>query len=466
MRPNHSTPRLLPPRPKFPTGTIRPATLTEREQEQLSGFFAAIPEASSARRASVQWSPAAEHISKRARQKEIRRFPTSVPAGVSPRRNTYVVDNKFHGGLTAELLVSRPSTADLDTSESSQHSSCLSITADLTDRYVAISSPLVSHMQRQRKTILSAVSLFAGCGGSDLGLRQAGVESIWANEKNESACELYCRITGTNVIHAGDIRSILKFPKADILVGCYPCQGYSQGGRRNDGDHINFLYREFDRALRSIRPRAFIVENVDGMRFAQNDHLLNNQITRFRLAGYRVAWGVLNAKDYGLAQDRRRLLIVGIQASERKYFRFPGPTHGNAPGLKPYSTLRDAIWHLRRAPANSYNDEPFHWYYLSRNRRRTWGQQAACVVAHWRHVGLHPDSTPLKKIGKDEWIFSRKCTARRYSFLECAVLQGFPKPDDFDICSVPLRFRAIGNAVPPPMFAVVAQALVTQLQNP
>ena len=313
------------------------------------------------------------------------------------------------------------------------------------------------------KVKYSAVSLFAGCGGSDVGLRRAGIETIWANEKSESACELYGRITGLNTMHQGDIRGVKKFPKADILVGCYPCQGYSQAGRRDNSDHINFLYREFDRALRATRPLAFIVENVDGMRFSQNHHLLDNQLTRFRMSGYRVAWKVLNAADFGLAQERRRLFIVGIRSSEDLLYSFPEPTHGTGPGLKAPVTLRDVIWDLRDAPDGSYNDEPLHWYYLSRNRRRTWGQQAPCVVAHWRHVGLHPTSPPLKCTGKDRWEFTRPGKARRYSFLECAALQGFPKPAAFDRCSVPLRFRAIGNAVPPPLFGAVATALVKQL---
>ena len=310
---------------------------------------------------------------------------------------------------------------------------------------------------------LSAVSLFAGCGGSDIGLKAAGVETIWANEKLESAAELYVRVTGTKVMHTGDIRTIKTIPQADILVGCYPCQGYSQGGRRNDRDQINFLYHEFDRVLRKTRPLAFIVENVDGMRFAQNNHLLTNQLTRFRLAGYTVNWKVLDAKDFGLAQDRRRLFMVGIRSSEGIGFRFPKPTHGIE--SRPYRTLRDVIWKLREAPDNSYDTEPFHWYYLSRNRRRTWGQQATCIVAHWRHVGLHPDSPPLTKVGPDHWKFSRPGKARRFSYLECASLQGFPKPELFDVRSVRERFRAIGNAVPPPLFKSVTRALVRHLES-
>ncbi len=317
----------------------------------------------------------------------------------------------------------------------------------------------------RKRYFYSGISLFAGCGGSDIGLRDAGIEPIWANEINESACQIFERATGLQSMHPGDIRAISSFPKADILAGCYPCQGYSQGGRRNNSDRMNFLYREFDRVLRYVRPLAFIVENVDGMRFSQNHGLLLNQLTRFRLAGYRVSWSVLDAKDYGLAQDRRRLFIVGIRSGDGPKYEFPKPTHGRGPGRKPHRTLRNAIWHLRKAPEGSYDPEPLHWYYLSRNRRRTWGQQAPCIVGHWRHVGLHPDSPPLKKIGPDRWAFARPGNARRLSYLECAALQGFPEPEAFDVCSVRLRFRAIGNAVPPPLFRAVARALVDQLQN-
>ena len=313
------------------------------------------------------------------------------------------------------------------------------------------------------RAICDAVSLFSGCGGSDLGLREAGVRTVWANDASESACELYEAVTGTKqIIRHDNIAGISKFPKAELLVGCYPCQGYSQAGRRDDGDAINYLYQQFDRALRKIRPRAFIVENVNGMRFSHNKHLLRAQLTRFRMAGYSVNWQVLDAKDYGLAQDRKRLFIVGIRSSERRRFTFCFETHG--PGRpNPYATLKDCIWSLRKAPQGSYNEEPFHWYYLSRNRRREWYQQSPCVVAHWRHIGLHPDSPPLRKLGTDRWTFAEDGPARRFSYLECAALQGFPDPGAFSVRTVEERFRAVGNAVPPPLFAAVARALVAQL---
>ncbi|MDA1232980.1 MAG: DNA (cytosine-5-)-methyltransferase [Planctomycetota bacterium] len=278
----------------------------------------------------------------------------------------------------------------------------------------------------------------------------------------ESACLLYERVTGYSHIEHADIARIDSFPKADVLVGCYPCQGYSQGGKRKQDTEINYLYRQFDQALRQIRPKAFIVENVDGMRFSQNSSLLNNQLHRFRSAGYSVSFALLDAKDFRLAQDRKRLFLVGIRTGEHKSYVFPQPTHGTK--ATPFATLKSTIWDLRNAaPDGSYNDEPFHWYYLSRNRRRTWSQQSPCIVAHWRHLGLHPDSPPLRKIAEDHWEFTRPGKARRFSYLECAALQGFPEPQDFDLGSVKDRIRAIGNAVPPPLFASVASELVRQL---
>jgi DNA (cytosine-5)-methyltransferase 1 len=309
----------------------------------------------------------------------------------------------------------------------------------------------------------SGISLFAGCGGSDLGMASSGIKVVWANEINEGACTLYENLTGSQVIECCDIRVIDKFPNADILCGCYPCQGYSQAGRRNESDNINLLYQQFDRALRLVRPLAFIVENVDGMRFSHNSHLLNAQLIRFRSAGYVVKWKVLDAKDHGLAQDRKRLFIVGIRTSKELAFSFPSATHGEGAGRIPYRTQKDVIWKYRNPPPDSYNEEKLHWYYLSRNRWRSWDQQARCVVAHWRHVGLHPDSPKLRRISTDEWIFESDGLARRLSYLECAALQGFPEPEKFTGVSVRRRFKAIGNAVPPPLFQAVASSLVSQL---
>jgi DNA (cytosine-5)-methyltransferase 1 len=305
----------------------------------------------------------------------------------------------------------------------------------------------------------TAISLFSGCGGSDFALQSLGYKIVWANDIWQPACDTYEENLAYSNIECGDIRDFKTFPKAQLLVGCYPCQGYTQGGKRNwKGDDRNYLYREFDRVLRQVQPNAFVVENVNGMAFGENRDLLKNQLTRFRSAGYRVKWAVLNAKNYGLAQNRRRIFLVGVHSDQSFEYIFPDPTHG--PGTaRPYVSQRAAISSLPAWPEGEFNTEPFHWYYLSRKRRYPWGQPSPCIVGHWRHVPLHPSSPPLRRIDTDHWEFTREGRARRLSYLECAALQGFPRSWVWSHGTVRDRFQMIGNAVPPPLFSAVASAM-------
>ncbi len=304
-----------------------------------------------------------------------------------------------------------------------------------------------------------AISLFSGCGGSDLALQHRGYNILWANDISNVACQTYKDNIADPRIETGDIRDVQKFPSADLQIGCYPCQGYSQGGKRDWNDSVNFLYRQFDRVLRIVRPKAFVVENVNGMAYGESRSLLNNQLYRYRMAGYKVKWGVLNARDYGVAQHRRRVFLVGIRSDLNFEYEFPKPTH--SPGLRPFVTQRDVIAGMPQWPLGEFNQEPFHWYYLSRKRRMPWGKQSPCIVGHWRHVPMHPLSPPLRRINTDKWQFTRKGRARRFSYRECALLQGFPRSFKWERGTVRERFQMIGNAVPPPLFAAVLEGLST-----
>lgn len=304
-----------------------------------------------------------------------------------------------------------------------------------------------------------AISLFSGCGGSDFALESLGLQVIWANDVWATACETYKDNLENDTMECGDIRDYRRFPQADIVVGCYPCQGYTQGGKRNwRGDDRNYLYREFDRVLRLVCPYAFIVENVNGMVFGENRESLFNQLVRYRMAGYRVKWAVLNARAYGVAQNRRRVFLVGVRSDQTFEYSFPSPTHGPGTGRSSVSQA-DAISFLPTWPEGEFNHERFHWYYLSRNRRSPWGKPSPCIVGHWRHVPLHPSSPPLRRIDTDHWEFTRTGRARRLSYLECAALQGFPRSWVWQRGSIRDRFQMIGNAVPPPLFRAVARPL-------
>ena len=185
----------------------------------------------------------------------------------------------------------------------------------------------------QGMALRKAISLFSGCGGSDFALQKLGYDIVWANDIWQTACDTYKENIKGSKIECGDIRDFENFPPADLLVGCYPPQGYTQGGKRKwKTDDRNYLYREFDRVLREVLPKAFVVENVNGMVFGENRDLLNNQLTRYRAAGYRVKWSVLNAKDYGVPQNRRRGFLVGVRSDQTLEYQFPMPTHGPGTG--------------------------------------------------------------------------------------------------------------------------------------
>lgn len=323
-----------------------------------------------------------------------------------------------------------------------------------------------------------AVSLFSGCGGSDAGVIAAGFDVIMANDILVYARDAYMANLPETDYRLGDVAKIDSFPQAELLVGCYPCQGFSQGGARIASRRINTLYLEFARALSAISPKAFIAENVSGLRRSTYEHLLKDQLERFSSAGkhgYNVVWKELAAEDYGVPQERRRVIIVGLRRDLDVSYEFPSTTHGE--GLaSPHLTIGKALEGLPEWPEGEFCNDEFHWYYLSRNRRRDFSEISKTIVAHMRHMPLHPMSPPLRRIHTDKWEFAENRPARRFSYREAARLQGFmPRYlkhggdfvfPDANHSNSAIRYnqmrqcyKVIGNAVPPPLFEAVAMAL-------
>ena len=311
-----------------------------------------------------------------------------------------------------------------------------------------------------------AVSLFSGCGGSDAGVLAAGFNIVMANDTLAYAKNVYEANHPETDYQLGSIVQIKAFPNADLLVGCYPCQGFSQGGVRDPSRKINTLYLEFARALKQIKPKAFIVENVSGMVRSNYLHLLESQLKVFGDVGYKVKAEVLNAADFGVAQERRRIFIVGIRDDINIEYRFPQPTHGEGLLLTPRVTIREALKYMLHWPKGEYYEREFHWYYLSRDRRRGWHETSKTVVANPRHMPLHPISPALKKLRHNIWEFESDAPARRFSYREAARLQGFSRDfvfPDTDNASLDMKYKVAGNAVPPPLFEAVTRALPAEL---
>ena len=303
-----------------------------------------------------------------------------------------------------------------------------------------------------------AVSLFSGCGGSDAGVIAAGFEVVMANDKLTYARDVYLANHPATDYRLGDVAKISTFPNAELLVGCYPCQGFSQGGVRDPGRKINTLYLEFARALYSIKPKAFIVENVSGMVRKNFSHLLTDQIKVFSEAGYAVKAQVLNAADFGVAQERKRIFIVGVRSDLGIEYKFPQPSHDHETRV----TIADALEGMEEWPEGEFYAREFHWYYMSRDRRRDWHEVSKTIVANPRHMPLHPMSPRLVKREHNVWEFQCEGRARRFSYREAARLQGFQAGLVFpntETGSLDMRYKVVGNAVPPPLFEAVASAL-------
>jgi DNA (cytosine-5)-methyltransferase 1 len=314
---------------------------------------------------------------------------------------------------------------------------------------------------------LTAVSLFSGYGGFDWGAHQAGVNIIWANDKDPHAATAYQALFPDVEFVLGDIRDVKSFPQADILIGCYPCTGFSVAARRRWHDlderdlkanQHNFLYTEFLRALKDIKPKYLFVENVRGMVSAEDGWFLQQQLLGFQKSGYSVWHEPMFAPDFGIAQSRTRVFIVGIRNGEDiPDYKFPNPTHGPK-GQEKYRTMEDVIGGLEEWPENEYYDYPFHGHYLTRNRKRSWKEQSYTIVANAHHVPLHPMGEPMKYISKDNWALQGEKN-RRLSWRECAAIQGLPthiEPGGI----LTDKYRVVGNSVPPALAAALIKTVV------
>jgi DNA (cytosine-5)-methyltransferase 1 len=322
----------------------------------------------------------------------------------------------------------------------------------------------------------TAVSIFSGCGGFDLGASQAGVDIIWANDINPHSAAAYQSLLPNTEFVLGDIQAISSFPEADILIGCYPCTGFSVAARRKWMDtrlgelrerdlratEGNFLFWQFIRALSLVRPRFAFVENVTGMVNAADGYFFEYQMYHFRRLGYKAYYKRLNAKDYGVPQYRSRFFVVLVHRELPDFrYEFPQPTHG--PGTeRPFSTLRAAIGHMDRWPRGDYYEAPFHGHYLTRNRKRLWTEPSFTVVAHAGHVPLHPMGRPMRRRGPDLWELQGRAN-RRLSWRECAAIQDLPATVA-PTGSLRDRHLVVGNAVPPALARVLIRPVV-QYEN-
>lgn len=324
---------------------------------------------------------------------------------------------------------------------------------------------------------MKVISLFSGCGGLDLGFEKAGFEIPVANEFDPTIYETF-KINHPNTrLIEGDIRNISEedFPSdVDGIIGGPPCQSWSEAGAlRGIEDQRGQLFFDYIRVLRKTQPKFFLAENVSGMLANRHSSAVKNIICLFEESNYNVTMTMVNAKDYGVAQERKRVFYIGFRKDLKIDFKFPeGSTKDDAKKI----TLRDIIWDLQftavpsgknnnHNPEAINNNEYFTGAYspifMSRNRVKGWDEQAFTVQASGRQCQLHPQAPKMVKHGLNDCRFveGKEELYRRMTIREVARVQGFPDDFKFIYRSTNDAYKMIGNAVPVNLAYEIALAI-------
>ncbi len=327
---------------------------------------------------------------------------------------------------------------------------------------------------------MNIVSFFAGAGGLDLGFQNAGFNVIWANEYDKEIWETYQKNHPHTFL---DKRSIVnvpsdEVPECDGIIGGPPCQSWSEAGAmKGIEDKRGQLFFDFIRILEAKQPKFFLAENVSGMLLGRHSPALENIKEMFRNAGigYELSFEMVNACDYNVPQDRKRVIFVGIRKDLGFKYEFQKP---NFPKL----TLQNAISDLREnvLPAKTNNKTngidcaiPNHEYmtggfstiFMSRNRVRSWDEQSFTIQAGGRHAPIHPQAPKMKFIEQNIRVFvpGQEHLYRRLSVRECARVQTFPDDFIFHYDNISAGYKMIGNAVPVNLAHFLANTIRQQI---
>lgn len=313
---------------------------------------------------------------------------------------------------------------------------------------------------------IKVLSLFSGCGGLDLGFEKAGFSIPIANEYDKTIWETYEVNHPKTKLIKGDVREIVNeeiFDDIDGIIGGPPCQSWSEAGSlRGIEDERGKLFYDYIRILKAKKPKFFLAENVSGMLAERHKEARENIIEKFKKAGYNVTINLVNAKNYGVAQERERVFYIGFRKDLKVNFEFP---EGSTKDDDKKITLKDVMYDLKDSAVaaldrnkhnfkainnNEYFVGAYSPIFMSRNRVKSWDEQAFTVQASGRQCQLHPQAPKMVKIGKDKCAFvkGKEKMYRRMTIREIARVQGFPDDFKFIYNDVNDGYKMIGNAVP------------------
>ena len=324
------------------------------------------------------------------------------------------------------------------------------------------------------------IELFAGCGGLSTGFLDAGLHVVAGFELDLRAVDVYDYnhsyrgSTGVaadlSLMSGAELLKRARIEKADFVIGGPPCQPFSIAGKRKGADDKRAdLIGHFVRLISELNPAAFLLENVPNLATIADGALFREALSKLKSLGYSVRHSVVSAADYGVPQNRKRLIVVGQKGPLE--VSFPPPICGVAG--RPYATSIDALKDLPDAAefgeCGVFNHEPTRHSADMVTRFET--LRPGTRERGSFHDRLHPDRpsytlragsgnfSPLRPV---HYKYHRVLTVR-----ESARLQGFS--DDFvwpDRIPRLQQYRQVGNAVPPPMAAAFARHLATQMDWP
>lgn len=304
---------------------------------------------------------------------------------------------------------------------------------------------------------MTVISLFSGAGGLDLGLKMAGHKLLWANDNDKDAVETYKKNIGVEIVHE-DIKKIKikEIPKADVLVGGFPCQGFSQANlKRSPEDQRNILYKYFLKVLKNKKPKYFIAENVRGILSLGKGKVVKKILSDFAHAGYRVNYELINCADYGVPQSRWRVFFLGTCKKLPKIndLKMPQKTHSKKAenGHAQWVTIKEALIKIPEPGKNSNLSNHIYSKYKVTNRNFT---------GHRKTDATKPSPTILARGNGKGGVcaIQHYKNHRRMSIREQATIQTFPLEFTF-VGSLNSCYRQVGNAVPVKIGKIIGGAL-------
>lgn len=335
---------------------------------------------------------------------------------------------------------------------------------------------------------LNTISLFSGAGGLDLGLTNAGFNIVFANDILAPAIENYQHNIGE--ISSEDITQIQEddIPDAHVLVGGFPCQPFSNAGNRlGVDDERGNLYLDCIRIVKAKRPKVVIFENVRGLLSIKNNDgsmLIDTivQLLENAAQGYNVSYKLLKASDYGVPQNRYRVLIVGIRKDLNFKYEFPKPlpidsellTVGHAISNVDGLPNQDEIWDFspqsqRLIPfipeGGSWKNIPYNELPDRMKRIRDNMSRYHSPNFYRRFSRDEINGTITAAATPEHCGIIHPVEDRRYSVREIARIQSFPDNYEFVGSSIANKYKIIGNAVPPRLAEVVGKSIVQQLEE-